>query len=49
LLLFLFYIHLSKIEIHLQPKSETEQTIFISKTQINSWMDWMNRKKILKY
>ena len=32
-----------KIEIHLQPKSETEQAIFISKKQINSWMDWMNR------
>ncbi|WP_291051683.1 MULTISPECIES: LytTR family transcriptional regulator DNA-binding domain-containing protein [unclassified Empedobacter] len=32
-----------KIEIHLQPKSEAEQAIFISKTQINAWMDWMNR------
>ncbi|HJD87522.1 LytTR family DNA-binding domain-containing protein [Empedobacter stercoris] len=32
-----------KIEIYLQPKPETEQAVFISKTQINSWMDWMNR------
>lgn len=31
-----------KIEIYLQPKPETEQPIFISKTQINNWIGWMN-------
>lgn len=34
-----------KVELHLCPKPETEQAVFVSKTQINSWIDWMSMNR----